>query len=59
METQQGWDFNCPQYVDFSMADSLAADDKADTWFGMWFKNKKNATKPAASDFVSAGFVYW
>ena len=34
MATEQGWDFNCPQYVDFSMKDSLAADDKADTWFG-------------------------
>ena len=34
MATEQGWDFNCPQYVDFSMGDSLAADDKADAWFG-------------------------
>lgn len=34
METEQGWDFNCPQYVDFSMGDTLADDDQADSWFG-------------------------
>ena len=31
---EKGWDFNCPQYVDFSVADSVAADDEADAWFG-------------------------
>ena len=34
MDTEAGWDYDCPQYVDFSTTDSLLSDDKLESYFG-------------------------